>query len=164
MLPLAAAATIIAACPVERAHYRLRADPTVTVAFHAIPAAPDWPSGLALALRFGRTGHVSWWVPWNGGTDDRQNLASARLRGAADGGRRGERPLGDMEFYALDATYAFRGAVPTAGQGAPAHLLLPDLRGFWHRTRDAAPRAFFDLDGCAPPGRPTPPVELPDAG
>lgn len=63
-------------CPTENARYVLRNAPEVTAHFRAVDSGPDWPSGLALAVRFGRSGHTYWWLPWNGGTDNRQNIAS----------------------------------------------------------------------------------------
>lgn len=43
LLMMAAAA---AACPVERAEYRLRDQPATSLRFIARDTAPDWPSGL----------------------------------------------------------------------------------------------------------------------
>lgn len=75
-MPILIALTATLVCSAEHAHYALRHDPSVTAAFRAVPAYDDWPAGLALGLRIARTGKSYWWLPWNGGTDGRQNIAS----------------------------------------------------------------------------------------
>ncbi|MHA6723551.1 hypothetical protein [Sphingomonas sp. RS2018] len=73
-----AALLLAAACPTERADYRLSADPSITARFHAVARSEDWPSGVALQVRFGKTGRSYWFIPWQGGTDGRTNMARVR--------------------------------------------------------------------------------------
>jgi hypothetical protein len=156
IIALAAAAAVTAACPVERAHYSLRHEPNVTMSFVQIPATQDWPSGVAAIIRFKDTGRHYDFLPWNGGTDDRQNFAFTDdvtkpdfHLPSPDGGP-GRR--GDLEYLATDAQYDIIDHAPTKGEAAPAHILLPGLREVtWYsdsNARDAAGKAFFDLDGC----------------
>lgn len=156
MIALLAASA--APCPIENARYALRTRPQVQAYFVPVDGGPDWPGGLALATYFADTGRTHWWIPWNGGTDDRQNLASTtdvRAPGwhppSADGG---PRPLGDLEYIATDAAYAVIDAIPQRGDRAPAHILLPGLGdAVWHGgfpdRRDSAPKQFFDLVDCS---------------
>lgn len=152
-----AAALATTACPVERAQYQLRDDPAVSAGFVAVASGPAWPSQLALRLHSARSGRAYWFLPWNGGSDGRQHLASTTDVNAAgwqppspDGGTR---PLGDIEYLGTDADYRLLDQVPVAGGAAPAHLLLPDLReALWYRAaptqREHIARQFFDLLGC----------------
>ena len=157
ILAAAAAATAIA-CPIERAHYHLRHDAAITMAFMPIKTSQDWPSGVAAVIRFHNSGRSYSFLPWNGGTDGRQNMAHTtdvtqpdyRLPSPDGGPGR----LGDMEYLGMDARYDVIQHVPMHGEQAPAHILLPELRGVtWYGSltaRDAAEKQFFDLDGCTP--------------
>lgn len=160
-LVLVAAMAAALACPVEEARYVLRAAPQVTAHFRKVASGRDWPSGLALATTFARSGHTYWWVPWNGGTNGQQNVASTtdvtkpgwRPPSPDDG----PRPHGDLEYLGADTSYTFLNAVPVAGQPAPAHFILAGLGrrlygpGFGDpRDEPEAPdtRQFFDLVAC----------------
>jgi hypothetical protein len=153
MVPLwstALAGALLTSCPAERAVYTLRSEgPSVTAQFHKVRSNPDWPTGLALEIRIGATGHRYWFLPWQGGTDGKTNLAWVPGPGSPP-----DQPVRqDLEFFATDSSYRFLGEVPRSGRPAPDRLLLPEL-GFmlWYRTpgnrRDSVPRAFFDLTGC----------------
>lgn len=144
-------------CRVEDARYALRTKPVVTAYFKRVESGADWPGGLALATRFGDTGQTYWWLPWNGGTDDLQNVASTTDVTAPDwrppSPDGGPRPHGDMEYIATDANYDVIDDIPRRGGAAPAHILLSRLGdGVWHgqrfAQRDSAPKQFFDLVGC----------------
>ncbi len=144
------AAAVRTSCPVERAHYVLRGHPDVTADFRPVATTRDWPSGLALGIRNGDSSQTSWWVPWNGGSDGLQHVASTEdvtARGwhlpDPDGG---PRPFGDRQYLGLDATYSILGDVPRRGTPAPAHMLFPDSAGSQDRVFVA--RQFFDLAGC----------------
>lgn len=144
-------------CTIEHAHYQLRTQPTVTADFLDKNTGPDWPSNLVMRLRIGATGRTYWWLPWNGGTNGQQNLASTTDASAPrwrppnpDGG---PRPLGDVQFIATSAKYDLWDHVPVRGGPAPAHFLIPNLReALWYRTpsdaRDGTVREFFDLVRC----------------
>ncbi|MEE7559737.1 hypothetical protein HH299_08520 [Xanthomonas sp. Kuri4-2] len=163
MAPLAALVLVTTlagpACPVERADYRLRGAPGTTLHFIARDT-PGWPSNLLARLDLAATGRSYWWLPWNGGSDGRQHLASVRPADrpgwsppAPDDGQ--GRPLGDIDYLATDADYDVLDHVPVRGEPAPAHILLPDLdEALWYRNgaepRDHAPRQFFDLMSCHP--------------
>ncbi|MDR6113661.1 MULTISPECIES: hypothetical protein [unclassified Sphingomonas] len=148
-------------CRVENARYVLRHQPSVTAAFRPVDSGPEWPAGVAMAIRFGDSGRRLWWLPWNGGTDGRQHLASTTdvtrpgwHPPSPDGG---PRPLGDMAYVGTTATYDVIESVPRRGGAAPAHILLPGLGdAAWHGDtgqRDRAATQFFDLVGCAPTAR-----------
>ena len=162
MIPPLAAALAIASCPVEGARYALRGASDVTARFVTVDSGRDWPSGLALVIRFARTGDRTWWLPWDGGTDARQNLASTTdidrpgwRPPSPDGG---PRPLGDVEFLSMDAHYDVVNRVPRRGDAAPGHLLIPHLgEATWYHGatayRDRPNKRFFDLVRCGPSRR-----------
>lgn len=156
---MAAMAANLGSCKVEDAVYQQRSAPSITAAFMAVESTPEWPSGVALKMHFGATGRTYWWLPWNGGTNGQQNLASTtdvtaagwKVPFLADGG---PRPLGDVSFLGMDAQYNVLNAAPRRGELAPAHFLIPDLRqALWYRTppneRDGDARQFFDLVSCS---------------
>jgi len=162
MLILLAAAAVLS-CDVEHARYALRTAPAVTASFvdvdtHRSHGIDDWPSHLAFRMRMAKTGRTYWFLPWPGGTDDLQHLASTTDVTAPnwkppdpDGG---PRPLGDLDYIATDAQYAVIDDIPHRGEPAPAHILLPTLGDhLWHQSpiiepRDGAPKQFFDLVAC----------------
>ena len=145
------------ACPVEQARYALRTEPTVSARFMRLESGADWPQGLALRLDF--HGRREWFLPWNGGTDGRQNISSTldptRPGWAPPSPDGGPRPLGDFEYIGLDETYRLLTSAPTRGETAPAHFLIPHLDDALRhppsdRPRDSIPRQFFDLVACEP--------------
>lgn len=147
---LALAAASLTSCPVERAHYVLRDHPGLTADFRSVARSPDWPSGLALGVHHTASGRTFWWLPWNGGSDGLQNVASTgdvTARGwhppDPDGG---PRPYGDRHYIGTDATYRILSGAPRRGEPAPAHMLFPDSAGSQDRVFVA--RQFFDLVGC----------------
>ena len=155
LLALASAAT--STCPIEKAHYALRSQPSVTAEFRDVPTDQDWPAGLAMRLHIGASGRTYWWVPWNGGTSGGEHLASTT--DVTQPGWRppspddGPRPLGDVDFIATDAAYSLWNHVPVRGGPAPAHFLIPNLsQALWRGTpgdaRDGTARQFFDLVSC----------------
>lgn len=143
----------LALCHIDHARYVLRRQPGITAEFRPIESGADWPSKIALVVRFAKSGRTYWFVPWSGGTDDLQHLAST-TEVTADGWRPpspdgGPRPLGDVDYIAMTKTYDVIDAVPRRGGLAPAHLLLPNLGDkTGHANHDAAPKRFFDLVGC----------------
>lgn len=146
----ALAAASVAACPVERAHYTLRHNPEVTAYFRPVESGHDWPSGLALAVHHKRSGKTFWWLPWNGGTDDLQNVASTQdvtVEGwqppSPDGG---PRPYGNRQYLGTDAAYNIIGHVPKRGEPAPAHMLFPNSAGSGDTVFPT--KQFFDLVSC----------------
>ncbi len=155
-------AATAAACPVERAEYRLRDQPATSLRFIARDTGPDWPSGLLARIDVAGSGHRYWWLLWSGGSDGRQHLASTRdpatpgwIPPRPDDG--GARPLGDVDYIAADADYRLLERMPKQGDAAPAHILLSDLdEALWYRrdpadaaSGDRAVRQFFDFSGCA---------------
>lgn len=147
------------ACRIEDAVYVLRDQQDVTATYVRVESG--WPSKLAMRLHVGSSGRTYWWLPWNGGSDGKQNLASTTdptlsswKPPSSDDGR--ERPLGDVEYIGTDAKYHLLNGVPERGELAPAHFLIPDLReALWYRTdsneRDDTAKQFFDLTGCKGP-------------
>ena len=159
LLALAVASTLH--CPVEGAHYVLRHAPQVSADFRKVDSGANWPSGLALAIRFKNSGHIFWWLPWNGGTDNRQNVASTADVTAPgwqppnpDGG---PRPHGDLEYLGLNANYDIINDIQRQGRPAPAHMLLAHAGDaeFNHGAGNSVPdtKQFFDLVSCAANGR-----------
>ena len=151
---LAFAAATIASCPVDRAQYILRHNPDVTAYFRPVDSGPEWPSGIALAIHHKKSGKTFWWLPWNGGTDGLQNVASTEdvtAKGwqapSPDGG---PRPYGNRQYLGADAAYNLIGHVPNRGEPAPAHMLFPNSAG----SGDEAflTKEFFDLVGCLKSG------------
>ena len=147
---LAFAAVTTASCPVEQAHYVLRHNPGVTASFRPVDSGPDWPSHVALGVHYEASGATFWWLPWNGGSNGLQNIASTEdvtVKGwrppSPDGG---PRPYGDRHYIGTDGAYELINHVPKLGDAAPAHMLFPDSGG----SGDIAfrNRQFFDLVGC----------------
>lgn len=162
LIGLAAAAAL--SCDVEHARYEMRTAPGITASFRDVDSVraadgiDDWPAHLAFRLHMAKTGRTYWFLPWSGGTDDRQHLASTTDVEAPgwtppnpDGG---PRPLGDLDYLATDAHYNVIDDIPHRGGPAPAHILIPGLGDrLWHQSpiaepRDAAPKQFFDLVAC----------------
>ena len=154
MLFVLFAAASLASCRIDHAHYVLRTAPGVTADFRPVDSGGDWPAGLAVRIHFRESGQAYWFLPWDGGTDDLQHLASTTdVDGAGwrppspDGG---PRPYGDVDYIATDRTYAVIDRAPKRGAPAPAHILLPNLGDrTWHPNRDGAPKQFFDLTSCS---------------
>jgi len=161
MIGFTALATVaVAVCPAENAHYVLRKAPGVSAYFRNVDSSPDWPSGLALAIHFKKSGHTFWWLPWNGGTDNRQNIASTTDVTAKswrppnpDGG---PRPYGNMEYLGLNANYDVINDIPRRGKRAPAHMLLPyaGASEFNHGAGNSVSdtKQFFDIISCSRTG------------
>lgn len=153
-------AATLATCPVEHAQYALRTMPDVTARFIALPSGTPpsydgWHGGVALRMDFRATGRSYWWLPWNGGTDGKQNLASTPDPATPGWVPMRERPLKDVELISTDADYDVLPSVPELGGAAPAHFLIPDLRSaMWYRTpgdrREGTAKQFFDLVACDP--------------
>jgi hypothetical protein len=146
----ALAAASMTQCPVERAHYVLRHNSDVTAHFRMVDSGSDWPSGLALAVHHKSSGKTFWWLPWAGGTNDLQNVASTEdvtKRGwrppNPDGG---PRPYGDRQYVATDAAYNVLSGWLHRGTMAPAHILFADSAGA-HDTVFPT-KQFFDLVSC----------------
>jgi hypothetical protein len=146
----ALAAVSLSQCPVERAHYVLRHNSNVTAYFRQVESGRDWPSGLALAIHHKSSGKTSWWLPWLGGTDGLQNVASTEnvmAKGwqppSADGG---PRPYGDRQYLGTDARYNILSDWLRRGTIAPAHMLFPNSAS----SRDTVfpTKQFFDLVSC----------------
>ncbi len=145
----------VTACPVDQARYALRTEPAVTAGFLRVESSRDWPSGLALGIQV--HGRRHWFLPFPGGTDGAQNLASTldpTVSGWTppnpDGG---PRPLGNFQYLGFDATYRLLPSIPHSGGAAPVHILLPTLDdALRHPTgdqpRDSIPRQMFDLVAC----------------
>jgi len=154
LLPLLALA--VATCAPEQARYVLRGDPAISARFLVVAATPDWPAGLALRLHSARSGRDYDFLPWSGGSDERQHLASTASVTAAGWqvpAADAPRPLGDVEYLGFDASYALEAEMPRRGGQAPAHFLLPDLReALWYHAaadqREGTARQFFDQAGC----------------
>jgi len=151
---LAAVALLAATCPVERAHYALRTMPGVTARFVRVPVVdPDWSEGIALRMDFAATGRRYWWLPWNGGTDGLQHLASTPDPATKGWRPTLARPLGDVDLVATDMRYTVWERVPHRGETAPAHFFIENLgEAMWYRTpgdrREATAKQFFDLVRC----------------
>ncbi|WP_294257738.1 hypothetical protein [uncultured Sphingomonas sp.] len=150
LILLAAAAT--APCPVERARYVLRHHPDWTAAYRPVDSGSDWPSGIALAVHRRSTQETFWWLPWQGGTDGLQNIASTEDVTAPDwrppDPDGGPRPQGNRQYLGFDADYNLIDRVPRRGDPAPAHMLFPNAAGAGDRVFDW--KDFFDLSGCSP--------------
>jgi len=144
------AAAAPAPCPVERAAYVLRGQPGFTAEFHPVATNRDWPLGIALAVHAAKTGRTFWFLPWNGGTDDRMHLRWVRVAGDRLDGKS---VPPEEEFLALDREDDFLSHVPAMGGAAPARFVLPGFaRELWYATaideRDVMTQAFFDLASC----------------
>lgn len=156
-------AAAVGTCPVEDAEYRLRGTADVTARFYAVQKSVDWNSGLAFRVHVARSGRSYWFLPWQGGTDGRTNLAWVKERSAPIQLQSERR---DLQFFAMDASYAIAAAIPKQGQPAPDRILIPDLsRLIWTSTtdpnREDIPRAFFDLTTCAKTRDVVPQIDFP---
>lgn len=148
---LIAALAGAAQCPVERARYVLRDDPTVSAFFIEVDSGENWPSKLAMAVSSRKTGQITWWLPWNGGTNNLQNITSTTDVTAGnwqppspDGGAR---PHGSREYLGFDAAYNVISSVPQAKHQAPAHMLIPNAGSSGDRVFTS--KQMFDLVGCS---------------
>jgi hypothetical protein len=160
LLTFAMLSSTAASCPLERAHYVLRDAPGVVAGFRPVERSPVWGAGLALYVRSAQPERTWWFLPYSGnGVGTRGHLASTHdvtARGWVAPGPDSvkERPLGDLDYLAMTVDYrVLEAGALRAGQGAPAHLLIPDLQhALWYRTpsdaRQSVPTAFFDLTGC----------------
>lgn len=152
MIGLLALAAAAVQCPVENAHYALRHHPGTTAYFRTVKSTPEWPSGVVFVVESGGPDNVSWWLPWLGGTDNLQNLASTTDIDAPDWQPPyppdgGPRPHGDRQYIGTDANYDVIDDVPHRGKAAPAHILIPQA-GSSHDHVFA--KQFFDLVRCSP--------------
>lgn len=158
-LPPTTVVAALATCRVEQARYTLRIDPSVTGGFVPVESGRDWPSRVAFWINLGSVGRRIWYIPWEGGTDGRHNLASTTPVDEAgwtppspDGG---PRPMGNTQYIGTDAAYRVIDHVPGRGEMAPAHILLPELDDALRHpanvkaSRTSVPTQFFDLTGCA---------------
>ncbi|WP_244220709.1 hypothetical protein [Xanthomonas vasicola] len=100
-------ALTVSGCAVDNARYALRDDAGVQAEFHAVTSGRQWPAQLALRVHSSHTGLDAWFLPWNGGSDGNQHLASSTDVTAQgwqppdpDGG---PRPLGDVGYIGTDA-------------------------------------------------------------
>lgn len=163
LLLAASAATAPAACQVERAGYALRGQPGFTAEFHPVATNRDWPLGIALAIHAAKTGRTYWFLPWNGGTDDRLHLRWVRVSGDRLDGKS---IALDQDLLLIDRNDDFIASVPPRDGGAPARFVVPGFaRQLWYATvldeRDSMTQAFFELVSCrAEPNAPVD-VELP---
>ena len=160
LLLAASATTAPTTCPIERASYALRDQPGFTAEFHPVATNRDWPLGIALAVHAAKTGRTFWFLPWNGGTDDRMHLRWVPVAGDRLDGKS---VSPEQEFLALDRDDDFLSHVPAMGGAAPARFVLPEFaRELWYATaideRDVMTQAFFDLASCT--ARPYPAVEV----
>ena len=126
----------------------------MTAYFRPVDSGSDWPSHIALAVHYEKSGKTFWWLPWNGGSDSLQNVASTEdvtVKGwqppNPDGG---PRPYGNRQYIVTDSNYNLINHVPIRGEAAPAHMLFPDSAG----SGDTAflNRQFFDLVSCQKKG------------
>ena len=142
---------LVAQCPTQNAHYVLRHTPEISARFRPVDSGPNWPSNLAFEVYDHKLGKVSWWLPWLGGTDNLQNIASTTdvtVRGwqppDPDGG---PRPQGNREYLGMDADYNVINDVPYRGKPAPVHILIPEAGSSHDQTFPA--KQFFDLMSCS---------------
>lgn len=158
-------AASLSACPVTDATYQIRNQPEVTARFRAVAASDDWPSGLALQVHVKPSGRSYWFLPWQGGTDQRTNMAWVKERHSPVQFQDGRR---DLSFIATDGEYDLLSDVPRSGSLAPSHFLMPDLgptigHSATSESRDSIARAFFDLTSCSKSGEgpSAPEIEFP---
>jgi len=155
---LAALAAASTPCPIENARYRMH-DNAVTARFRTVDRTSDWPAGVALEVEVSRPERSLWFLPWQGGTNQRTNVAQVRESGSGSA----DQPIRtDFEMFTTDADFRLDSTVPHAGQMAPAHLFILYLNEYDR----SFPRAFLDLVACTPPAvhEPLPAIEFPPAG
>lgn len=156
-MPIPHLVAAILTCPIENARYQLRTAPEITAVFRPVPTSGDWRNGVAFRIAIGSSGRHYWFLPWNGGTDQIQHLASTRDPEGAGwtpiNPDSGPRPLGDIDYIGTDARYTVLPSAPARSDTAPAHILLPNLGdALWHQpteVKDSVPKQFFDLVACA---------------
>lgn len=144
---------LLAECPAENAQYVLRHAPEISARFRAVDSGRNWPSNLAFEVYNHKLHETSWWLPWPGGTDNLQNIASTTdpttkdwKPPAPDGG---PRPLGDRQYLGMDADYDVINDIPHRGKPAPAHSLIPEAGSSHDHTFPE--KQFFDLVRCSEP-------------
>ena len=148
---LALVAGLSAQCPAENAHYILRHSPAVSAFFRPVNGGSDWPSRLALEVRNVSTGHTSWWLPWLGGTDNLQNIASTTDVAAPNwqppNPDNSVRPEGDRQYVGLDGDYNIIDGLPHRGAAAPVHFLISN--GGSSHDQTFPTKQMFDLIRCS---------------
>jgi hypothetical protein len=140
-------------CPITRAHYHLSSRAAFGLTFIHIGKQEGWLSDLALKLTPG-DGHAYWFL-FDAGSARYINVIST-LDVTADGwrppaGAGGDRPLGEMHYFAWSGNYRFDERVPTVGTPAPERIFLPDLAdAMWYSAspRQGVSQGVFVLDGC----------------
>jgi len=158
-------AASLTSCPVTDAMYRVRNQPEVTGRFRAVPKSEGWPSGLAFQVHVRLSDRSYWFLPWQGGTDQRTNMAWVKEESSPLQFQDGRR---DLMIITTDENYTVLPEVPKFGDLAPSHILMPDLGPtVWYSTtaeiRDSIARAFFDLVSCkkSDVATPAPKIEFP---
>ncbi|MBV9549400.1 MAG: hypothetical protein JO256_06965 [Alphaproteobacteria bacterium] len=147
-------------CKIENARYQQRFAPDITARFQDVESGRDWPTKVALLIHIGKTNRNYWWLPYPGGSNGEQYLASTTdvmapgwVAPSPDDGR--QRPLGDVSYLGMNSKYDVLNDMPYKGRAAPAHFFIHDLgEALWYRTpsdkRDGNTRQFFDLVSCSP--------------
>lgn len=137
-------------CPVDRSNYIMRHHADISMRFVKVDSGPDWPSNLAMVVSPSSLGNKSWWLPWNGGTDGLQNIASTtdvtKPSWKAPSAEGGSRPYGDRQYIGMKSDYNLIDHAPVLGEPAPAHILLPSSGGAGDSSFPW--RDFFDLVSC----------------
>jgi hypothetical protein len=158
-------AASVTSCPVADATYQVRNQPEVTARFRGVSKTENWPSGLALQVHVRPSGRSYWFLPWQGGTDQRTNMAWVKEKASPVEFQDARR---DLLVINTDGNYNVLSEVPKSGDIAPSHFLMPDLGPviYYSTTaeqRDSIARTFFDLISCgkADSTSQTPKIEFP---
>ena len=158
-------AASLTSCPVTEATYQIRNQTEVTARFRPVPKSEDWPSGIALQVHVKSSGRSYWFLPWQGGTDQRTNMAWVKEEGSPVDFQNIRQ---DMLLITTDEKYNVLPEVPKSGDVAPIHFLMPDLGPMVYYSmtaehRDSIARTLFDLISCgkSETSAPIPKIEFP---
>ena len=150
-----------AACPIERARYRMIHEPDITAGFKRAGEG----GGLAFFVHSASKDHVSsdgerrfppqitYWFRFTPSSGRQILLSPFKVATATGKPTDPSEPGGMMDrmrFMAADESLRFATGIPTTHSTAPAYVLMPDLAEALHEAdrREDAPTDFFRFSGC----------------
>jgi hypothetical protein len=148
------ASAVPADCPLEKSRYVIRDERDMTAGF---ASRQDSPADVFLFVHSASRNETAWFRPYRAGSPDfATHLASTTDITAPDWRMDGPKPLGDLDYAAIDENGR---PMPDfwlhRGIRAPAHILIARLQdvllyGAPSDSHEGLSLAFLDFDGCNP--------------
>jgi hypothetical protein len=157
MVVLGEATSAIAACPIERARYRMVHGGPFVLGFHKVTKGRDWVSDLTLFLHSERSNQTHWFMFDQGSARYVSLLAvdDVSAKGwTAEGAVNGKPLMDAMDYLAADQGLRFNPGAPTSKDPPPAYIVLPDLPEVMAKSAqppETAPLDMFKFHRCAAP-------------